>query len=294
LEEITSGSIAIDGEVVNDLTPAERELAMVFQSYALYPHMTVYGNMAFGLKMALEAKAEIDRKVRRADDMLQLTPLLDRLPKQLSGAQRQRAAIGRAITRDPMVFLFDEPLSNLDAALRVATRIEIAGLKARMPGTTMIYVTHDQVEAMTLATRIVVPNVGRIKQVGTPQELYHTPANGFVAGFIGSPAMNLVSLVAGKTANGDAVVTGRPSAVTLGVRPEDMMLADGLAQLRGTVPIVENLSELVMAYVDIGGAAPLIVKLPGASAVKAGDKIALAEDAARLHLFDAEGQAIRN
>jgi alpha-glucoside transport system ATP-binding protein len=152
LEEITSGTIAIDGEVVNDLTPAEREIAMVFQSYALYPHMTVYDNMAFGLKMARETKAEIDRKVRHAADMLQLTPLLDRLPKQLSGGQRQRAAIGRAITRDPKLFLFDEPLSNLDAALRVATRIEIAGLKARMPDATMIYVTHDQVEAMTLAT----------------------------------------------------------------------------------------------------------------------------------------------
>jgi ABC-type sugar transport system ATPase subunit len=293
LEEITSGTIAIDGEVVNDLTPAEREIAMVFQSYALYPHMTVYDNMAFGLKMARDSKAEIDRKVRHAADMLQLTPLLDRLPKQLSGGQRQRAAIGRAITRDPKLFLFDEPLSNLDAALRVATRIEIAGLKARMPDATMIYVTHDQVEAMTLATRIVVLNAGRIEQVGTPLELYHSPANRFVAGFIGSPAMNFVPLAAGRTASGDTVVTGNPVAVTLGVRPEDIVLADGAALLRGTVSIIENLGELVMAYVDIGGAEPLIVKLPGTSMVKAGDAIALAADPARLHFFDADGRAIR-
>jgi ABC-type sugar transport system ATPase subunit len=293
LEEITSGTIAIDGEVVNDLTPAEREIAMVFQSYALYPHMTVYDNMAFGLKMARETKAEIDRKVRRAADMLQLTPLLERLPKQLSGGQRQRAAIGRAITRDPKLFLFDEPLSNLDAALRVATRIEIAGLKARMPDATMIYVTHDQVEAMTLATRIVVLNAGRIEQVGTPLELYHAPANRFVAGFIGSPAMNFVPVVAGKTASGEVVVSANSEAVTLGVRPEDMLLAEGAALLRGTVSIVENLGELVMAYVDIGGEEPLIVKLAGTSTVKAGDTIALSADPARLHLFDAEGRAIR-
>jgi alpha-glucoside transport system ATP-binding protein len=298
LEEISSGTIAIDGEVVNDLTPAEREIAMVFQSYALYPHMSVYDNMAFGLKMARETKAEIDRKVRRAADMLQLTPLLERLPKQLSGGQRQRAAIGRAITRDPKLFLFDEPLSNLDAALRVATRIEIAGLKARMPDATMIYVTHDQVEAMTLATRIVVLNAGRVEQVGTPLELYHMPANKFVAGFIGSPAMNFVDVAkddAGvRTASGQVVLPPRSGAVTLGVRPEDLALhSAGPVLLRGRVSIVENLGELVMAYVDLGGGEPLIVKLPGASAVKAGDEIALSADAARIHLFNAEGRALR-
>jgi ABC-type sugar transport system ATPase subunit len=294
LEEITSGTIAIDGEVVNDLTPAEREIAMVFQSYALYPHMTVYDNMAFGLKMAKASKAEIDQKVRRAADMLQLAPLLDRLPKQLSGGQRQRAAIGRAITRDPKLFLFDEPLSNLDAALRVATRIEIAGLKARMPDATMVYVTHDQVEAMTLATRIVVLNAGRIEQVGTPLELYHTPANRFVAGFIGSPAMNFVDVAADgtgvRTASGDVILPARAGAATLGVRPEDLGLhAQGPVLLKGRVAIVENLGELVMAYVDIGDSEPLIVKLPGSSAVKAGDEIAVSADPARLHLFDAAG-----
>jgi alpha-glucoside transport system ATP-binding protein len=297
LEEISSGTIAIDGEVVNDLTPAEREIAMVFQSYALYPHMTVYDNMAFGLKMARETKAEIDRKVRAAADMLQLTPLLDRLPKQLSGGQRQRAAIGRAITRDPKLFLFDEPLSNLDAALRVATRIEIAGLKARMQDATMIYVTHDQVEAMTLATRIVVLNAGRIEQVGTPLELYHTPANRFVAGFIGSPAMNFVDVasdVAGiRTASGEVVLPPRAGATILGVRPEDLSLhATGPVLLRGRVSIVENLGELVMAYVDVGATDPLIVKLPGAASVRAGDDIALSADPARLHLFDAVGRAV--
>jgi ABC-type sugar transport system ATPase subunit len=293
LEDTTSGIIEIDGKDATALPPARRGLAMVFQSYALYPHMTVYENMAFGLKMARETKAEIDRKVRRAADMLQLTPLLERLPKQLSGGQRQRAAIGRAITRDPKLFLFDEPLSNLDAALRVATRIEIAGLKARMPDATMIYVTHDQVEAMTLATRIVVLNAGRIEQVGTPLELYHMPANRFVAGFIGSPAMNFVPIEAGKTASGEVVVSANSEAVTLGVRPEDMVLAEGAALLRGTVSIVENLGELVMAYVDIGGEEPLIVKLAGTSTVKASDTIALCADPARLHLFDAEGRAIR-
>ena len=294
LEEITSGTIAIDGEVVNDLTPAEREIAMVFQSYALYPHTTVYDNMAFGLKMARETKAEIDRKVRRAADMLQLAPLLDRLPKQLSGGQRQRAAIGRAITRDPKLFLFDEPLSNLDAALRVATRIEIAGLKARMRDATMIYVTHDQVEAMTLASRIVVLNAGRIEQVGTPLELYHTPANRFVAGFIGSPAMNFVDVVADgagvKTASGDVVLPPRVGATSLGVRPEDLTLHNAWpVLLRGQVSIVENLGELVMAYVDLNATGPLIVKLPGNSQVKAGEQIALSADPARLHLFDAAG-----
>ena len=185
-------TLKIDGEVVNDVPPSKRGIAMVFQSYALYPHMTVYDNMAFGLKIAKESKAEIDRRVRQAADILQLTNYLDRLPKALSGGQRQRVAIGRAIVRDPKVFLFDEPLSNLDAALRVATRIEIAKLKESMPNTTMIYVTHDQVEAMTLADRIVVLNAGQIEQVGTPMELYEHPGNLFVAGFIGSPAMNIL------------------------------------------------------------------------------------------------------
>jgi alpha-glucoside transport system ATP-binding protein len=298
LETISRGTVAIDGQVVNDLTPAEREIAMVFQSYALYPHMTVYDNMAFGLKMARTPKAQIDQKVKCAAEMLQLTQLLDRLPKQLSGGQRQRAAIGRAITRDPKLFLFDEPLSNLDAALRVATRIEIAGLKSRLPGATMIYVTHDQVEAMTLATRIVVLQAGRIEQIGTPLELYHTPANRFVAGFIGSPAMNFVGPVpdAGlRTATGDVILAAMLGAVTLGVRPEDLMLhVKGPVLLRGKVAMVENLGELIIGYVDIGASDPLIVKLPGSSLVRPGDDIALSADPARLHVFDAAGLTINN
>lgn len=191
LEDITSGEMRIDDQIVNDVPPSKRGIAMVFQSYALYPHMSVYDNMAFGMRIAGESKQEIERRVRAAAAILQLEPYLDRLPKALSGGQRQRVAIGRAICRDPKVFLFDEPLSNLDAALRVATRIEIARLHEQMSDTTMIYVTHDQVEAMTLADRIVVLSAGRIEQVGAPLELYERPANLFVAQFIGSPAMNI-------------------------------------------------------------------------------------------------------
>ncbi|MGB7431299.1 MAG: ATP-binding cassette domain-containing protein, partial [Ahrensia sp.] len=192
LESITGGTLEIDGQVVNQIPPSQRGIAMVFQSYALYPHMTVYDNMAFGMRLAKTPAAEIDARVKSAANILQLGDYLDRLPKALSGGQRQRVAIGRAICRDPKVFLFDEPLSNLDAALRVATRIEIAKLSESMPDTTMIYVTHDQVEAMTLADRIVVLRGGYVEQVGTPMELYHKPANLFVAQFIGSPAMNIL------------------------------------------------------------------------------------------------------
>jgi len=192
LEKITGGTLEIDGQVVNDVPPSQRGIAMVFQSYALYPHMTVYENMAFSLRIAKTDAATIDQKVRAAADKLQLTNFLDRLPKALSGGQRQRVAIGRSIVRDPKVYLFDEPLSNLDAALRVATRIEIAQLKEQMPDSTMIYVTHDQVEAMTLASRIVVLAGGGIAQVGSPLDLYERPNSTFVAQFIGSPAMNLL------------------------------------------------------------------------------------------------------
>src|SRR5918998_3623100 len=202
LEDITVGDLSIDGTRVNDLPPPKRGIAMVFQTYALYPHMTVYDNMAFGLELAKASKAEIDQRVREAARLLQIETLLDRKPKQLSGGQRQRVAIGRAIVREPKVFLFDEPLSNLDAALRVQTRIEIAKLHSNL-NATMIYVTHDQVEAMTLADRIVVLNAGRIEQVGTPLDLYHHPANLFVAGFIRSPRMNLLpATVAGADASG--------------------------------------------------------------------------------------------
>jgi len=306
LEEITGGTISIDGTVVNDRPPSERGVAMVFQSYALYPHMTVYDNLAFGLKIGGGGKAEIDRRVRKAAEILQITPFLDRLPRQLSGGQRQRVAIGRAIVRDPRVFLFDEPLSNLDAALRVATRIEIAKLHERMPETTMIYVTHDQVEAMTLADRIVVLNAGSVEQVGTPMELYHTPANLFVAQFIGSPAMNTVPCVidsAGSAARvtprggvSIAVAAAIPAEAvggkgTFGVRPEDLRITtDSNAIFSGRVDMVEKLGEVTMIYVT-AGAEPIVAKLGGDTAVAKGDLIGLTGPADRLHVFDSRGTA---
>src|SRR6478609_8539699 len=240
LENITGGDMYIDGQLVNDVPPSKRGIAMVFQSYALYPLMTVYDNMAFGMKIAKENKQEIDRRVRAAADILQLTQYLERLPKALSGGQRQRVAIGRAICRNPKVFLFDEPLSNLDAALRVATRIEIAKLGEQMADTTMIYVTHDQVEAMTLADRIVVLSAGNIEQVGAPLELYERPANLFVAKFIGSPAMNVipakitdagasttVTLTGGKSVTLDipTAASEKGKTASFGVRPEDLRVA---------------------------------------------------------------------
>ncbi len=308
LETITAGEMSIGGKVVNDVPPSRRGIAMVFQSYALYPHMTVYDNMAFGLRIAHESKSEIDRRVRAAGDILQLTPYLDRLPKALSGGQRQRVAIGRAICRDPEVFLFDEPLSNLDAALRVATRIEIAKLKEQMPQTTMIYVTHDQVEAMTLADRIVVLSAGRVEQVGRPLELYENPTNLFVARFIGSPSMNiipatvaepgdptLISLSAGRSVR---VPIATPSAkageaASFGVRPEDLVLAKGDDYLlEGTVSLVEALGEVTLLYVDGPvGAEPMIAKLPGIVDVKKNDTVRLSADPGKLHLFDAAGKA---
>ncbi|RWX77043.1 sn-glycerol-3-phosphate ABC transporter ATP-binding protein UgpC [Neorhizobium lilium] len=308
LESITAGEMSIDGQVVNDIPPSKRGIAMVFQSYALYPHMTVYDNMAFGLRIAHESKTEVDRRVRAAADILQLTPYLDRLPKALSGGQRQRVAIGRAICRDPKVFLFDEPLSNLDAALRVATRIEIAKLKEQMPETTMIYVTHDQVEAMTLADRIVVLSAGRVEQVGRPLELYEHPANLFVARFIGSPAMNIIPatiLESGETTR-ISLSGGRSlpvpirtetakagEAVNLGVRPEDLLVATGDDYLfEGTVSIVEALGEVTLLYVDgLPGTEPVVVKLPGIVDIRKGNIVRLAAPAAKLHLFDAAGQA---
>ena len=308
LEAASAGTISFDGEVVNNMQPAERGIAMVFQSYALYPHMTVYENMGFGLKMAGASKSEINERVRKAADMLQVTQLLERLPKQLSGGQRQRVAIGRAITRDPQVFLFDEPLSNLDAALRVATRIEIARLKEGMPQTTMIYVTHDQVEAMTLADRIVVLSAGKIEQVGTPLELYHKPANRFVAGFIGSPAMNFITATveaAGattkiKTASGQSTVLPLPTSkilqgqnVSIGVRPEDMSVVKANdAIVRGKVEALENLGEMKMAYCQIGEAEPLIVKLPGDSDVSRGDVISLGALPKKIHMFGENGLSL--
>jgi alpha-glucoside transport system ATP-binding protein len=300
----------IGGRVVNEVPPSRRGIAMVFQSYALYPHMTVYDNMAFGMRIARESKQEIDRRVRAAAASLQLTQYLDRLPKALSGGQRQRVAIGRAICRDPKVFLFDEPLSNLDAALRVATRIEIARLSDSMPDTTMIYVTHDQVEAMTLADRIVVLSAGRIEQVGAPLDLYERPHNLFVAKFIGSPAMNIIpanlvntgesttiTLTGGKSVTLDipSPASEKGKIASFGVRPEDLRVATSEDYLfEGEVAIVEALGEVTLLYIEgLVDGEPIVAKLPGIVDVKRGQKMRFAADRAKLHLFDAEGQTYR-
>jgi multiple sugar transport system ATP-binding protein len=308
LETITSGELTIGGRRVNELPPAKRGIAMVFQSYALYPHMDVYGNMAFGLRFAGTPKDEIDRRVRQAAKILQLEPLLTRRPRDLSGGQRQRVAIGRAIVREPEVFLFDEPLSNLDAALRVATRIEIAKLHQLLKAT-IVYVTHDQVEAMTLADVIVVMNKGRIEQVGKPLDLYYRPANLFVAGFIGSPAMNIVpGTVASTDAGGLAVaVTGggtlalppRPGlragdTVSVGVRPEHLRLGgDGPVQLAGTLDLVERLGETGYAHVRLQSGGMATAEVKGDVALPLGSAVTLSAEIANVHLFDADGKAVR-
>ncbi|AUQ57729.1 ABC transporter ATP-binding protein [Phaeobacter inhibens] len=308
LERISGGTLEIDDAVMNDIPPAQRGIAMVFQSYALYPHMTVRDNMAFALKIAKKSKPEIDAAIDRAAKILQLEPYLDRLPKALSGGQRQRVAIGRSIVRDPKVYLFDEPLSNLDAALRVATRIEIAQLKEAMPDSTMIYVTHDQVEAMTLASRIVVLADKGIAQVGTPLELYQRPENEFVAQFIGSPAMNLIPgtvIAAGprttvRLNSGEEVMADIPTtdadqglAVNVGVRPEDLVeTGAGGALIDSRVDIVEALGEVTVLYIAAGeGKDPLIAKLPGIHKGLRGSSVRLYADPARLHLFH-NGQSL--
>ena len=310
LESITGGEMFNDNQLVNEVPPSRRGIAMVFQSYALYPHMTVYDNMAFGMRIAKESKQEIDRRVRSAAEILQLTPYLDRLPKALSGGQRQRVAIGRAICRNPKVFLFDEPLSNLDAALRVATRIEIAKLNEAMPDTTMIYVTHDQVEAMTLADRIVVLSAGRIEQVGAPLELYERPHNLFVARFIGSPAMNIIPATITETGETTTVslrggksvrlpiataATEKGKAASFGVRPEDLSIAIGEEYLfEGQVSIVEALGEVTLLYIEgLADQEPIIAKIPGILDAKKGNAMRFAADPAKLHLFDAEGKSYR-
>ena len=284
LEDVTSGEVALDGVRINDLPPARREIAMVFQSYALYPHMKVYDNMAFGMKLAKTDKAETDRRVRAAAKMLQIEHLLDRLPKQLSGGQRQRVAIGRAIVRDPRVFLFDEPLSNLDAALRVATRLEIAKLHHDMGSATMIYVTHDQVEAMTLADRIAVLRDGRLEQVGTPEELYERPNSVFVAGFIGSPKMNFLT----------GAHAERHDCATLGIRPEHIdIVPEGTGMWTGQVIHAEDLGSDNFLFVDIGAAEPLVVRQPGKQAVTLGTHLTLAPRPGHMHRFDANDAPIR-
>ena len=278
LESISSGTMEIDKAVVNEVPPSKRGIAMVFQSYALYPHMSVYENIGFTLENQGLKRAEIKAKVEKVAEMLQLTQYLTRLPKALSGGQRQRVAIGRAIVRDPKVFLFDEPLSNLDAALRVQMRMEIARLKRSLPNTTMIYVTHDQVEAMTLADRIVVLNAGRIEQVGTPMELYDRPNSLFVAGFIGSPKMNFV--------------TGAPAAAhqaeTLGVRPEHMTVDAKEGEIAGTIDYSEVLGSDSYLYVRTPHGL-LTVREMGKTSFKTGDTVHLKLDAKHLHRFDGAG-----
>ncbi len=281
LEDATSGDILLDGRRVNDVAPAKRELAMVFQSYALYPHLTVRDNMGLALKQAGVPKAEIEASTEKAAAMLSLGPLLDRRPAELSGGQRQRVAIGRAIVRTPKLFLFDEPLSNLDAALRVATRIEIARLHRDL-GATMIYVTHDQVEAMTLADRIVVLRAGKVEQVGAPMELYNDPANTFVAGFIGSPQMNFLK----------AAALNEPGE-TVGIRPEHLGLAPDGGRIRGTVSHVEQLGGETLVYVNTDPHGLLTVRLFGEHAHEVGASVTLTPDPARLFHFDAEGQRLR-
>ncbi|MBL8587110.1 MAG: sn-glycerol-3-phosphate ABC transporter ATP-binding protein UgpC [Methylobacteriaceae bacterium] len=304
LERATSGRIEIDGRDVTDERASERGLAMVFQSYALYPHMSVRQNIAFALENMRLPRAEIAARVARAAQMLRLEPYLDRKPGALSGGQRQRVAIGRAVVRDPKIFLFDEPLSNLDAELRVATRKELAALHAEIGGT-MIYVTHDQVEAMTLADRIVVLNAGRIEQTGAPLDLYNRPENRFVAGFIGSPRMNF--LKGATTQDGRIAAQGfapidapvarllpAGAACEIGIRPEHVHLVDAqAADATAKVELVERLGGESFLYVRLADGAPLTVKSAEQTPARRGDEVALRLDPAHLHLFDEAGRARR-
>jgi multiple sugar transport system ATP-binding protein len=318
LEEITGGTLSIGGRIVNEVPPAQRGIAMVFQSYALYPHMNLYDNMAFGLKLANVPKPEIDRLVQQAAKVLNIDHLLDRKPKDLSGGQRQRVAIGRAIVRKPDVFLFDEPLSNLDAALRVRMRYEFAKLHKELK-TTMIYVTHDQVEAMTLADRIVVLSAGKIEQVGAPLDLYEHPDNLFVAGFIGSPRMNFieaelltasateatVKLKDGATVRCALEGTSLPGVkagdkVTLGVRPEHFQIASreaaensDLSYVNSTVTFVESLGSSTQAYCEFPGSEDVSCLFDGRTRIQSGDTIRLGIPAKATYLFDATGHAAK-
>jgi len=280
LEDTTSGSIEIDGQDATNLAPAKRGLAMVFQSYALYPHMSVRKNIAFPLKMAGVDPAVIEQKVSNAAKILNLSNYLDRRPGQLSGGQRQRVAIGRAIVRSPSAFLFDEPLSNLDAALRVSMRQEISELHQTLK-TTMIYVTHDQVEAMTMADKIVVLNAGRIEQVGSPLELYRSPRNLFVAGFIGSPKMNLIT----------GAEAQKHGAATIGIRPEHIDIGSG--PWEGVVGLSEHLGSDTFLKVEVPGVGTLTVRGGGEVGLHHGDKVLLSPQADKLHRFDAQGMALK-
>jgi len=296
LETITGGEISIGDRVVNALEPKDRDIAMVFQNYALYPHMSVYGNMAYGLKIRGMSKADIDTRVKRAAEILELGPLLERKPRQLSGGQRQRVAMGRAIVREPAVFLFDEPLSNLDAKLRVQMRFEIQKLHRRL-GTTSLYVTHDQVEAMTLAQLMVVMNAGRAEQIGTPMEVYQNPATVFVAGFIGSPAMNFIdgrSMDDGRIqldGSGVLIVPKAPAAgkkITVGIRPEHLTPSKpSEANLVGSVEVIEALGADTLLHVAVAGRT-IIARLPAGTPAEVGEPIALAADRDRIYMFDAD------
>ena len=306
LEDITGGELQIDGRRVNHVGPADRGLAMVFQTYALYPHMTVRQNMGFALRLARVPKAERDRKVGQAARILQLEPYLDRRPKDLSGGQRQRVAIGRAIVRQPKVFLFDEPLSNLDAALRGQMRIELSRLHEEL-NATMIYVTHDQIEAMTMADKIVVLQSGKVEQVGSPLDLYHRPANLFVAGFIGSPRMNFLPATVAEAGGGGTIVqlasgqrlavpveakAARPGdAVTLGIRPEGLR-PDPNGPITAGVTLVERLGGLTLLHLKAQGEQDITVQIEGSDPTRAHDSIRLAVDPGATHLFDTSGQAL--
>jgi multiple sugar transport system ATP-binding protein len=306
LEEISSGEIWIDGRLVNDVLPRERDIAMVFQNYALYPHMTVFDNMAFGLTQRKYPRTEIKKRVTHAAEILDITALLDRKPKALSGGQRQRVAMGRAIVRDPKVFLFDEPLSNLDAKLRVQMRTEIKKLHQTI-ATTTIYVTHDQVEAMTLADRVVVMNAGRIEQVGAPQELYHAPVSRFVAGFIGSPAMNFLpaevfddgglklrladgSVLAVPAARVDRYGPFKGKAMTLGLRPEHLTDGrdggrPGIDRIEAPIDVVEPMGSEILLHFFIDGK-PVCARVAPSCRVRHGDRFPLAADLDQMHLID--------
>ncbi|MCC5958322.1 MAG: sn-glycerol-3-phosphate ABC transporter ATP-binding protein UgpC [Rhodobacteraceae bacterium] len=298
LEEVTSGEILIGDKVVNHLEPKQRNIAMVFQNYAIYPHLTVRKNIGFGLRTSKMSKADKEKRIDEVAGLLSMTDYLERKPAQLSGGQRQRVAIGRAMVRDPSVFLFDEPLSNLDAQLRTQMRLEIKKLHQRV-GNTIIFVTHDQVEAMTMADRIVIMKDGHIQQIGTPAEVFHRPANTFVAQFIGAPSMNMLDArwqggrlhLAGQDLTADLNLPDG-SALTVGIRPDDLIVSETPGLFSGTINVLEPLGTETLAYVDIGNGYEVIAKASGRMPPKLGAHVDLVADLANMHLFDQNGKAI--